>query len=134
MCKHAIHSGTIRRAYFWGYFFIILVRFFVFPRNILDGFRAISSGFPKKTFIPFFLLKRTKRRKEGRKEESKETRKEEGRKQGSRNEGRKERRRERRKEGNKETRKKEGRKGSREARKQGSKEGGSKEEREATTT
>ena len=74
---------------------------------ILDGFRAISLGFPKKTLIPFFFLKRTKRRKEGRKEgrkqESKETRKEEGRKktrkQERRKEGKKERRKERRKEG-----------------------------------
>ena len=48
---------------------------------ILDGFRAISLGFPKKTFIPFFFLKRTKHRKEGRKEENKETRKEEARKE-----------------------------------------------------
>ena len=68
---------------------------------ILDGFRAISLGFPKKTLIPFFFLKRTKRRKEGRKQESKETRKEEGRK--------KTRKQERRKEGKKEG-KKEGRK------------------------
>ena len=101
----ALNPNTLsRRAYFLGVLFFLggysffagmFSLFFLGKQHvpyILDGFRAISSGFPKKTFIPFFFLKRTKRRKEGRKEESKETRKEEGRKEGSRNEGRKERR------------------------------------------
>ena len=59
---------------FLDMFFVVVVFvfsvFFLGKQNvsyILDGFRAISLGFPKKTFIPFFCLKRTKR-KEGRKE------------------------------------------------------------------
>ena len=73
---------------FWYVFFVVLGKQHI--PYILDGFRAISLGFPKKTFIPFFFLKRTKRRKEGRKQGNKEGGKKEGRKQGSRNEGRKE--------------------------------------------
>ena len=49
----------------------------------LDGFRDITLGFPRKTFIPFFFLKRTKRREEGRKEGRKQGNKEGGRKEGS---------------------------------------------------
>ena len=79
---------------FWGIFFFGTFSLFFLGKQhvpyILDGFRAISIGFPKKTFIPFFFLKRTKRRKEGRKQGNKEGGKKEGRKQGSRNEGRKE--------------------------------------------
>ena len=133
------NDSVVWRAYFFfflgggagGFFFGTFSLFFLGKQHvpyILDGFRAISLGFPKKTFIPFVFLKRTKRRKEGRKKARKQGRRKEGRKQGSRNEGRegkKERRRERRKEGRKQ--------GNKEGRK-GSKEGGSKEEREAATT
>ena len=69
---------------------------------ILDGFRAISLGFPKKTLIPFFL--EANATQEGRKEESKETRKEEGRKE------RKQGSKEARKPGSKEARKEDRRK------------------------
>ena len=93
-----------KRAYFFGYVFFFLCIFFgtfsVFFLGrqhvpyILDGFRAISLGFPKKTLIPFFL--EANATQEGRKEESKETRKEEGRKegrkQGSKEAGKQERR------------------------------------------
>ena len=120
--------------FFGGILFFVfgtLSLFFLRKQHVLTC--AISLGFPKKTFIPFFVLKRTKRRKEGRKEGRKQGNKEGGRKQGRRKEARKQERRkkERRKEERKETRKeegrKEGRKEAKEARKRGSKEGGSKE-------
>ena len=119
--------------FFGGILFFVfgtLSLFFLRKQHVLTC--AISLGFPKKTFIPFFVLKRTKRRKEGRKEGRKQGNKEGGRKQGRRKEARKQERRkkERRKEGGKEGRKKgrkqgrrkEGRKEGRKQRKQGSEE------------
>ena len=82
--------GRVRRAYFFGLFFWGTFSLFFLGKQhvayVLDGFRAISLGFCKKTFIqtlfPSFLEanETQERRKEGR---IKETRKEEGRKEGS---------------------------------------------------
>ena len=84
------NGGPFFGVFFLLFFFGAFSLFFLGRHHvpyILDGLRAISLGFPKKTFIPLFFLKRRKRRKEGRREgskdESKETRKEEGRKEGS---------------------------------------------------